>query len=634
MSSIPRWAGTAEVAVAASPIDAGEFALVMAQQVASIQDLEVVFLAHQDTYLPITPPVEGFVLQQPRSVDITPFDPNAFPVDFVRNLNASYENSVAVYPLTVAENPITRSIEFFNAAGQVIYSIPSPVDYNPYAYLNSLYPRLSLATASSDAIRTLRALYDPSRILLKTKLIALENVEFYLHTRQSILEAKTALALMESDEGGMMLMMEGDSESNIVCTAMETIGDPVVTIAYPVWFTNRLDVFTCSDLLPETWTLAARELDTVGTNPLTWIDTNGWLYGNPAIRHYTAGNADLDSDGDGYADAREMLVYRTDETDSNAHPIVVSGEVTYGGTETGRIYVLVVDDADSWSLARSINLPAEGFYTNSEVGGGASYWFKAFRDVESDGIRTEWEPWGVYDDASLLVTGDLTGIDITLRDVSSIWGTLSYSGPQTGDLHVVAVTQSNGWDAIGETVIPWEQGLVSTTGGVIYLTFPTDFALVGLPATDCWLRAYIDTDGNSSPTFGEAVGLYSTQAIPISNRITGADFNLLDPDSDGDGMPDWWELKYQLNPVESADATADGDGDGLSNADEYSQGTAPFGLQDLDAPRAKVLIHASGLYRIAKEQAATALGMTVNEVTNTTFSLRIQGTAVPTLRDQ
>ena len=46
-------------------------------------------------------------------------------------------------------------------------------------------------------------------------------------------------------------------------------------------------------------------------------------------------------------------------------------------------------------------------------------------------------------------------------------------------------------------------------------------------------------------------------------------------DSDGDGMPDDWEIKYNLNPVDPNDAGLDGDQDGLTNLEEYQHGTDP-----------------------------------------------------------
>ena len=46
-------------------------------------------------------------------------------------------------------------------------------------------------------------------------------------------------------------------------------------------------------------------------------------------------------------------------------------------------------------------------------------------------------------------------------------------------------------------------------------------------------------------------------------------------DADDDGMPDWWEKKYGLNPEDPTDAEGDLDGDGFTNLKEYKAGTNP-----------------------------------------------------------
>lgn len=46
-------------------------------------------------------------------------------------------------------------------------------------------------------------------------------------------------------------------------------------------------------------------------------------------------------------------------------------------------------------------------------------------------------------------------------------------------------------------------------------------------------------------------------------------------DSDNDGMPDKWELKYGLNPNDSSDSTLDCNGDGYTNIEKYINGIDP-----------------------------------------------------------
>jgi hypothetical protein len=46
-------------------------------------------------------------------------------------------------------------------------------------------------------------------------------------------------------------------------------------------------------------------------------------------------------------------------------------------------------------------------------------------------------------------------------------------------------------------------------------------------------------------------------------------------DSDGDGMPDSWEIKYRFDPNDPADANGDLNGSGYTNIEEYLNGTDP-----------------------------------------------------------
>jgi uncharacterized protein (DUF1800 family) len=62
---------------------------------------------------------------------------------------------------------------------------------------------------------------------------------------------------------------------------------------------------------------------------------------------------------------------------------------------------------------------------------------------------------------------------------------------------------------------------------------------------------------------GWSIGIHAVQIVD------------LDLDADSSGIPDWYEMKYALEPGSAALAAADSDGDGLSNLQEYQRGTDP-----------------------------------------------------------
>ncbi|MFN0128172.1 MAG: right-handed parallel beta-helix repeat-containing protein [Verrucomicrobiales bacterium] len=89
----------------------------------------------------------------------------------------------------------------------------------------------------------------------------------------------------------------------------------------------------------------------------------------------------------------------------------------------------------------------------------------------------------------------------------------------------------------------------------------------------------------------EVIGLYDypptgTNQLALIEETTGHDYNLLKAeltrraapsaaDEDGDDLPDAWERRY-FPTLDDTDGTADSDGDGLLDADEFEAGTHPM----------------------------------------------------------
>ena len=54
------------------------------------------------------------------------------------------------------------------------------------------------------------------------------------------------------------------------------------------------------------------------------------------------------------------------------------------------------------------------------------------------------------------------------------------------------------------------------------------------------------------------------------------------PDSDHDGMPDAWETAHDLDRMSPADGSADADGDGYTNVEEFLNGTNPGSARSVE----------------------------------------------------
>jgi len=199
--------------------------------------------------------------------------------------------------------------------------------------------------------------------------------------------------------------------------------------------------------------------------------------------------------------------------------------------------------------------------------------------------------WLTFVSTTNLGSGDDGTNKVYLRDFQT--GTLSLigvAGPgvgtgassdapvMSGDGRFVAYRSIVTNTVIGDNSAPPNMFLLDRlTGTYTVLTVGQ-----AVPSPMLWVSRPLISDGGATVVF---LHLGSALVAGDLNRMPDAfgasvDVNAALVDSDGDGIPDWWMMKYFGHPDgESSDwsrAQDDADADGVSNLQEYLAGTSPI----------------------------------------------------------
>ncbi len=113
--------------------------------------------------------------------------------------------------------------------------------------------------------------------------------------------------------------------------------------------------------------------------------------------------------------------------------------------------------------------------------------------------------------------------------VVSISGLTSYTGDITGAVHIVVVAPS------------YTNLIVRPTPGA--------FTIHNLPTLANYsLSAWMDYTSDGTQDTWEAAGSFAGNPLYLTSGVSGVSITLYESDTDEDGIPDWWEIEYGLNP--------------------------------------------------------------------------------------
>jgi len=432
-------------------VDAGQYADFMGHEVLDIQDLAEGAEIQRRMFNRITPP--GLSWIQPMFPPVAPFDAQYFDEQFLAGLLGEDKNSVAIYPLSLMQDPKTRETLIYNAEGELIAVIPVA---------------RSFRECPKDA--------DPSRVILQLDLLPAEDVEPYLYTERRIEEtlarhnasrsAKSGGAATRGLEAGEFGICNIQGTTNGTMFITVTNGANVAEVfAYTVWHTSSVVVVTWtneqSNVVTDTNTVWHQVSPAFNGLESAWeclttnlVLTNGVgvyedanISSNARIRFYAVANRQ-DTDGDGLTDGAEIFVHHTNPalTDTDGDGLSDWGEIHLYGTNPLDADTDGDGMPDGWEIGHGLNPLLDDGGLDGDGDGLSNHQEYLFgtnpnqSDTDGDGVPDGEEVWAglnpldnpllhrqtkwsfTYDPHNRLtaMSSTLTGVSLVYDDASNL----------------------------------------------------------------------------------------------------------------------------------------------------------------------------------------------------------------------
>ena len=229
----------------------------------SLFELESLFIEHQYSYLPVSPPSLDVFTQDYGLV--VPVRTANLPKNFIKRLVGEYnEDGIPVFLTTVYEDPITRQTVFLNVDGLEIYRLDPAFGYDPLAWQRDWFQ-----LGSSELLDPWTTwIFDPAHIAARFLLVNDKDYEAYVLAEEQRRLEEIAIAPV------MRTMGAGDGGSNMpVVFSADTNGLVSLTLAPPIGFGSYAEIFQKQNLIyPPDWNVAVNRMAVTNGIETVWVD--------------------------------------------------------------------------------------------------------------------------------------------------------------------------------------------------------------------------------------------------------------------------------------------------------------------------------------------------------------------------